>query len=379
MSKIFEKQRKISISELPAEIPDMSCSYEPKDSIVKKWITSWILSAVSKKTIKENDILPSKAELSSHLGVSIGTVQNAIRYIEDEGYLKSKQRLGTMISNFTNPNENFIKSVSRREKAVVAIKNLILRKEYKINKTFPSIRKMSEYLDISQNTTRLAYEYLCSEGILESRQVRGKSANWVLKAIPNISYKELKKLNNRHNETLINKITENIKKLLAKNFSIGDKIPSHEELASDLNVSVKTIHECIKQLSKDGIVISRRGRYGCILAQNPLSPAFDSLDDNPIFAQANSSAFYSYKKIESKIIDLINKEYNSGDKLPSMLELSKKFDVSTNTIRKALISISQDGYITFARGKYGGTFVVDKPLEEEKESYQWLSINPEFI
>lgn len=116
MSDTSLKQRKITINEMPSEIPDFEQSFESKDSLIKKWITNWILSALSKKTIKENDILPGKSELSSYLGVSIGTVQNAIRYVEDEGLLKSKQKIGTMISNMSNPFSGIKKSTSKREK-----------------------------------------------------------------------------------------------------------------------------------------------------------------------------------------------------------------------------------------------------------------------
>ena len=77
-----EQQRKIEISELPKEIPDFSGSFESKDSLVKKWIINWIKWAVKNNKIKENDILPKKSEISNHLGVSIGTVQNAIRYVD---------------------------------------------------------------------------------------------------------------------------------------------------------------------------------------------------------------------------------------------------------------------------------------------------------
>ncbi len=62
-----------------------------------------------------------------------------------------------------------------------------------------------------------------------------------------------------------------------------------------------------------------------------------------------------------------------------MSDLAKRFDVSTNTIRKALNNISSQGYLTFGRGRYGGTFVIESPEYEEKEAYQWLSINPDFI
>ena len=176
MSNKIEEQRRISINELPIEIPDFTSTYEPKDSIIKKWIINWILDAVSKNQIKENDILPHKKDISDYLGVSIGTVQNAIRYVEDEGYLKSKQKLGTMISNSSNPLKHNIKLTSKREKAILAIKKAIIQKDYKIGKPIPSTRKMSEFLGISQNTARLAYEYLCSVGILESMQMRGNDS-----------------------------------------------------------------------------------------------------------------------------------------------------------------------------------------------------------
>ena len=91
MPEIKTQQRKINIDELPEQIPDFSSSYEPKDFIVKKWLTNWILSAVKSNKIKVNDILPKKSEISEYLGVSTGTVQNAIRYVEDEGLLTSKQ------------------------------------------------------------------------------------------------------------------------------------------------------------------------------------------------------------------------------------------------------------------------------------------------
>ena len=238
---------------------------------------------------------------------------------------------------------------------------------------------MSEFLGISQNTTRLAYEYLCSVGILESMQMRGNDSNWYLKSYPRVNSDEYSKIETMEAETLVDKLTADIKTYLSQNYSVGDKIPSHEELAINLNVSVKTINDCIKNLNKEGIVISRRGRYGSILAQNPLKPVYEPLKENSIFAKAEDASFYSYQKVKNLIIELINNEYNAGDKLPSMMELSAKFDVSTNTIRKAMISLEQDGFVTFSRGRFGGTFLIEKPSNSDKQQYQWISINPEYI
>ena len=377
-SKLVE-QRKININELPSEIPDFTSSFEPKDSLIKKWIINWILSAIDKKTVKENDILPNKTDISNYLGVSVGTVQNAIRYVEDEGYLKSKQRLGTMISNVSNPISEIRKSTSKRDKSIIAVQRVIMQEQYEIGKQIPSTRKMAEMIGVSQNTVRLAYEYLYRIGIIDSKKVRGNDSNWILKDHPTVSDEALKSSENINADTLVKKITTDLKKYLSENFNIGDKIPSHEDLAKTLKVSVKTIHDCIQQLGKDGIIISRRGRYGTVLAKDPFNVTFVPLKESSIFAKAEDAAFYSYEKIESKIINMIKNNYKAGDKLPSMKELSAKFDVSTNTIRKALNSLSSQGYITFGRGRFGGTFLIEVPETLERQSYQWLSINPDFI
>ncbi len=379
MTEITKEQRKINIAELPGELPDYNSTFEPKDSIIKKWITDWILSAVSSKKIKNNDIMPSKAELSKYLGVSIGTVQNAIRYVEDSGLLKSKQKLGTMISAATNPVSNMPKSTTKRDKAVLSIKKYIIQKDLAVNKPVPSTRKMSEILNISQNTLRLAYEVMCAQGYFVSRQIRGNDSNWILVKYPKLSRDEMLYVNNNKSDTLVEKITKELKVYLSSHFSIGEKIPSHEELALTLKVSVKTIHDCVSILNNQGILLSRRGRYGTILSSDPMKPQSEQQKENFIFSDSFEASFYSYQKIENKIIDLMRSEFKIGEKLPSMKELSEKFEVSTNTIRKALNSIADQGYITFDRGRYGGTFIVDIPEEEQQQSYQWLSINPDYI
>lgn len=371
-----KEQRRIIISELPKEIPDFTSCYESKQSIVKKWLLDWIFSATKRNSLKDNDIIPNKSEISEHLGVSIGTVQNAIRSIEDDGYLKSKQRLGTMISGVTNPLvEDNRKSTSKREKTVEAIKIYLLQKNIQTGKVIPTARKMSEILNVSQNTVRTAYEYLEFEGIISSCLHRGKDSNRILKKLPTVSEEQIKNLTLKA-DTLVLKLTLELKQYFADNFETGDKIPSHAELANKFKVSVKTINDCIQLMAKDGILIIRRGRYGTILSSNPL---VTSNKQNEIFAPATEAMTYNYKRIESLLFDLIKNDFKSGDKLPAMSELSKKFDVSTNTIRKALNNLSAQGYVTFGRGRYGGTFVIEAPEYEEHESYQWLSINPDYI
>ena len=84
MSNFVEEQRKISINELPREIPDFTASYEPKESLVKKWIMNWIKTGIAKNTIKENDLLPKKSELSDYLGVSVDFFIALIGFVEFE-------------------------------------------------------------------------------------------------------------------------------------------------------------------------------------------------------------------------------------------------------------------------------------------------------
>ncbi len=74
---------------------------------------------------------------------------------------------------------------------------------------------------------------------------------------------------------------------------------------------------------------------------------------------------------------MIASEYEVGDKLPSIQELSKSLDLSPNTIRKAFHNLAKEGYLVFSRGRYGGTFVIDIP-EVESQTFKWLAVNPQY-
>ena len=76
---------------------------------------------------------------------------------------------------------------------------------------------------------------------------------------------------------------------------------------------------------------------------------------------------------------MILEKYTIGQKLPSMSELSKQLDVSGNTIRKALQNLAQECIVEFARGKYGGTFIVNMPKDVQQPKFTWLSVNKEHI
>ena len=65
-------------------------------------------------------------------------------------------------------------------------------------------------------------------------------------------------------------------------------------------------------------------------------------------------------------------------KLPSIKSFSAEFKTSEKTIKKALNILAEDGYITFVRGRYGGTFVTDIP-QAIGEAYKWLAISSDFV
>ena len=75
---------------------------------------------------------------------------------------------------------------------------------------------------------------------------------------------------------------------------------------------------------------------------------------------------------------MIAEEYDIGEKLPSIIEMSKMLDLSPNTIRKAFHNLAKEGYLVFSRGRYGGTFIIDIP-EVEQQTFKWLAVNPQYV
>ena len=144
------------------------------------------------------------------------------------------------------------------------------------------------------------------------------------------------------------------------NYNSGDRLPANFELAKIFNVSVKTIHDSIKLLAKQGILYTRRGQYGTVVTNNN-----------------NENSLYHYEKIELKIRHYIAENCNIGSRLPSILTFAEQYEVSAKTVKKALDNLSEEGYITFTRGRYGGTFVTDIP-QGVHEAYKWLALSPEY-
>ena len=340
--------RRITVPEMAPHIHSFLPG-ENKVNKLSKWLVDWIESSLKSGKIRPCDYLPSKADLACHIGVSRGTMQNVFRQVEDLGYLESKQRVGTFIKD-RRKGATLEKLTSKREYAIEVIKKYILENDYKCDDVLISTRKLAEVTGVSPATLRLAAVHLVSVGVLRKKDrtfiVTGKKFE-----VEDITA-----------QTLVEKIADNIEYYIKKKLKKGGKLPANTELAQMFNVSVKTIHDSLKLLSKKGVLYSRRGRYGTFV------PAHEGEKEEPYF----------YEKVEQKVRHYIAAKCQVGDKLPSILEFSEMFEVSPKTIKKALDNLAEDGYLTFARGRYGGTFVTDIP-QSSKEAYTWLALNSEYI
>lgn len=368
--------RKLNVKDISIAFPDLKNIFESKAVVIANWLIDWIEADFKAGEIKETDLLPQKADLAYHLGVSIGTMQNALRYVEDKGYVESKQRIGTMIKDWKKSSLNIRKLTSKRDVCTDLIKKYIIENKIKIGQKIPSSRALANAIGASPNTARLALENLGSEGVLERNFKASNEAIWILKSNNFAMPKNESDILN--NVTLVKKVEKDLENFITKNLKIGDRLPAHENLSTELKVSIKTIHDALKTLIKKGILLTRRGRYGTTVIKMPGGGISSAKKETSIFASAQETAFYNYEKTQNHIRSMIAQNYEIGSKLPSIMELSKKLDLSPNTIRKALNNLANEGYLRFARGRWGGTFVIDIP-DTSSQSFKWLAVNPKYV
>lgn len=370
------KLRKLSIKDVSIPLPDLKNAFEPKPIVIANWIMDWLDADFKTGKIEETDILPQKAEFAYNLGVSVGTIQNALRYVEDKGYVESKQRIGTIVKDRKKETSIVKKLTSKRDVCIDLIKKYILDKKIKPGQKIPSSRILANIIKTSQNTTRLALEYLCSQNILEHNSKNSSEICLILKT-NEFSYPK-STIDISSNVTLVEKIEKELENYITKKMNIGDKLPAHEKLSVELKVSIKTIHDALKELVKKGILLPHRGRYGTTVIKIPGKTNALTKKEDSIFAPAKETAFYNYEKTQNHIKALIINDYKINSKLPSILDLSKEMDLSPNTIRKALNNLADEGYLRFLRGRYGGTFVIEIP-DTSAQSFKWLAVNPKYV
>ena len=364
----------LSVEKLSLTTPDLRQITGSKSVAIAKWMMAWLDEYLQSGKIKVGELLPSKSEFAYFLGVSVGTIQNALRYIEDLGYVESKQKIGTMVRDKNNPVQTVKKLTSKRDKTIAEIKKFIISNKLHKGSVLPSSRALATLINSSVNTTRLALEHLCAVNILSP--VSSDSSDSGLQVISLDFQKDMDK-SDIEQKTLVIKIEDEIKSYINDNLSIGKRMPAHNELAKKFNVSIKTVHDALKTLIDDGILLARRGRYGTTVIRLPKDNNEYKKLEKSIFAPAKDPAFYYYEKTQNAIKTMIAQNYEIGSKLPSIMELSKEMDLSPNTIRKAFQNLAKEGYLAFSRGRYGGTFVLDIPSTGE-ETFKWLAVNPQY-
>lgn len=367
--------RVIDINDITFELPDLKNTFEAKATVIAKWIAAWIETDLKSGKIQLNDIIPSKSQFAYLLGVSIGTMQNAIRIVEDMGYVESKQCIGTLVSDWKKQSAAIRKLTSKREIAVEAIKSYILTDGFKAGSHLPSTRTIATIIGFTTNTTKLALDVLASQNIIIHKFKSSKESSWI---VNRTDFEVTRTSIRQSSETLVDMVVKDLENYINKNLKVGDRIPAHGELSTSLKASIKTVHDALKVLIDRGVLLARRGRYGTTVVKMPNSEAnLNSKPETSIFASAQDTAFYHYEKTQNHIKKMIAQEYQIGDKLPSISQLAEKLDLSPNTIRKAFHNLADDGYLVFSRGRYGGTFVIDIP-EVEAQTFKWLAVNPTY-
>ena len=266
----------ISIKDIDLPCPDLKNT--DKTSTIAEWFINWIESALNRNKIQDKDLIPSKSDLAYMLGVSLGTVQNAIRTVEDRGYLTSKQKKGTFINAGGNKAR---KLTSKRDAAMDYIKRYIKDNNFSAGEILPSTRKLAQITDIPLNTIRSALQGLATENIIEKK---GKH-EFILK---NNNFT----LDGAEFETLVEKVKKDIENYITQNCKVSDKLPPNKELAEMFNAGIKTINDAINLLVHDGVLVTLRGRYGTIISKMPSENKFEPPRETSIFAPAATTAYY---------------------------------------------------------------------------------------
>ena len=364
----------ISIDEFLSELPELKNIEESKASAIGKWLINSIDKKLKSGIILKGQLLPSKADFAYRLGVSIGTVQNAFKYVEDNGFIEAKPCIGTIIRDKSEPAIFNQKSTSKRDIIVSEIKNYILENKFQVGDNISSSKNIANVLNHPVNTVRLALENLSTQGILKHNFKSSKEqTGWFL--LRN-DFKLDTNIPNR--ETLVEKVVKDLKNYIQENYIIGDKVASHAEFSQILQASMSTIHTAFKTLTKEGILITRRGQYGTIVMKMPNEKQnLEIKKETSIFAPAVDAQIYYYEKTQKHLKKIIAENYSVGDKLPPIAEFAKELNLSPNTIRKAFLNLAEEGYLTSSRGRYGGTYVLDIP-QTETQNFKWLAVNPKY-
>ncbi|MFM7389436.1 MAG: GntR family transcriptional regulator [Vampirovibrionales bacterium] len=370
---------RLSVKNLPKEHPDFYTG-ETKDVIIARWLGEWIEAGLQQGTFTEQHLMPLKQDIAAVLEVSVGTVQNAFRIMEDEGLVESKQRIGTLLRKQTDADSRVRKQTSKRDTTVLAIQHYILTQGFEVGASLPSAKEVGSLIGAKVNTTRLAMEYLTNHGVIENRGLKGKQPNWILLQKPDAQQLQQQGFQGISTTTLIDQLERDLKALIAKQFEVNDRLPSHLELADQFNVSIKTVHDAVHRLVEQGLVHSKRGRYGTYVSRIPSNLIDTSLIEQlfvpaasfspqpaeaplavPALATTAEAAppFYGYEKVMNYVqTQLQQGVYGQGQKLPKQSELAVQCQVSLNSVRDGLKRLEEQGVLRIEQGRHGGAVIL---------------------
>ena len=68
----------------------------------------YIKGEIASGNYKSGNKLPSKRKISENLGISINTINTALFLLEEEGYIKAKERVGYFIEEISESSTFFI-------------------------------------------------------------------------------------------------------------------------------------------------------------------------------------------------------------------------------------------------------------------------------
>jgi DNA-binding GntR family transcriptional regulator len=88
----------------------------------------------------------------------------------------------------------------------------------------------------------------------------------------------------------------------------------------------------------------------------------NSIEGERMFKQENRVPLYLQLK-ESLRTSITTNKLKAGDKIPTEVELSEKYNISRVTVRKAVTELVEEGYLVRKQGK--GTFVQSQKIERK--------------
>lgn len=235
-----------------------------------------IKKIVLDKGIRLNASIPSIKELSNLTNISQNTIRFSLLNLSNKGYLKKIRLHGNKYSwiyakEFELSKEEITNGINDEDftlthQLVDKIQKYI-EKTYKPGEKIIPNQAFSRMFDVSIKTVNDAMKILNSRKIILSR--RGRYGTIYLGAVKNAKTDfltpERKKLPVSQNYIYSwQKALGHLKKYIAENYEVGDKIAPIRELASILNVSPNTIRRALSEMFENNYLVSRRGKTGGI-------------------------------------------------------------------------------------------------------------------